>query len=342
MVSMKGIRESLDKYAEMVEDSLEIAKGVQAQVPKLDDVENIIVAGMGGSAISGDILKNLSSKIPIEVSKSYILPEFADEGTLVFCISYSGNTEETLSQFVSAVKAKCKIISITSGGKLKEWSERLGIPIIELPSGYQPRAALPYIIFPMISCLKDLLDIRGTEEVVRIIEKTSKDGAEMNAEALKDRQIAIYAPANLGAVAYRFKTQLNENAKVLARVAVFPELDHNDIVGFGNPEMAKNLTIVLVRDKGESEEIRGRIEITTKLIKESAPGVKVIEVWSEGESLLARIMSLIYQTDLISARLARLYGIDPTPVEVITKLKDNLKSELNKVEKLEKEISEIK
>lgn len=304
--------------------------------------DKIIVCGVGGSAIGGDLLKNLLRdriKIPIEVSREYHIPAYADDNTLVFCVTYSGNTEETLSQFVEAVERKCKIIGITSGGNLKEWCRKLKRPCVSIPAGHQPRAALPYLFLTMVVCLQKLglINLEAElEETVRILEKLKPVEADKIAASLKGSIPVVYAPSEFSGVAKRIKTQFNENSKVPARYNVLPELDHNEIVGYQNDSLNKNASVIILRDKNESEEARGRIEITKDVIKDSTK--RIDEIWARGKSRMAKIMSLIYIGDRLSYKLAELNEVDPTPVENIERLKKMLEDRLGYVKKLEKRL----
>ena len=188
--------ETIKKYPEMLTDALQIAEKTDIPDYKFN---KIIVSGIGGSSISGELLKCLlmdKIKIPIEVSRDYHLPAYVDDNTLVFCISYSGNTEETLSQFVDAVEKRCKIIGITSGGKLKEWCDKLNIPYILIPGGYQPRSVLPYSFIPLIIFLQrfGLIELKNEiNEAIQTLKEVKTDEIKEIASNLKDA-IPINAP----------------------------------------------------------------------------------------------------------------------------------------------------
>ena len=333
------MNEIIKKYPEMCLEALEIAKSLTLPDYQFD---KIIVSGMGGSAISGDLLKDLlrnEIKIPIDVCREYHAPKYVDENTLVFCISYSGDTEETLSQFVDCVEKKCKIIGITSNGKLKEWCEKLNLPCVIVPKGYQPRSALPYLFVSILMCLQKLgltnkeKEIKETIEILRNI-KTGKV-----AQYLKNSIPIIYGSDEFASVAKRMKTQFNENSKNPAKYDVFPELNHNEIVGYEMDKLNKNSVIILLRDKNEPVESKARIEITKKLLKNKVR--KIIELWSEGRSKLARMMSLIFIGDYLSCELAVLNKVDPIETKSIVLLKEELKKRLNLVNKLEKRINSL-
>ena len=332
--------EIVKNYPKMCEEAIKIVESVS--LPQYE-FNKIIVCGMGGSAIGGDLLKDLlreRTSIPIEVSRSYHLPEYADEHTLVFCISYSGNTEETLSQFIEAIERKCKIITITSNGRLEKWCKNLKIPLIQVPRGFQPRASLPYLFFSLIICLQKLGTIElndEIEETIQILKKIKIEKIKEIALSLKNSFPVIYAPVEFSGVARRVKTQLNENSKVLARYEIFPELNHNEIVGYEN-KVEKNSSLIILRDRDETEEMKKRIEITKTLIRDKVKSLA--EIWAEGKSKLAKIMSLVFMGDVLSVELAYLRKVDPKPTKNI----DFLKKELKKgrlIDKLEKKLIKI-
>ena len=334
--------EIIKKYPEMCLDAVKIAERVNIPDYKFD---KIIVCGMGGSAIGGDLLKDLLKdriSIPIEVSREYHLPAYADENTLTFCVSYSGNTEETLSQFVDCIKRKSKIISITSGGKLEEWCKKFNLPYVLIPSGYQPRSALPYLLLSMIVFLQKLEMINLQKEIsetIELLKKIKTDSIKKLAFSMKDCEIIVYSSDEFSGVAKRVKTQINENSKMPAKYDVFPELNHNEIVGYQNERLNKNSFVLILRDKDVPEEIKARIEITKDLIKDNVKGIE--EIWAEGKSKLARMMSLVFLGDVLSYELAVLNKVDPVEVESIVILKKKLKERLNIVKKLEKDLIKL-
>ena len=303
-------------------------------------VEKIIVIGMGGSAIGGDILSKLlidEIKVPVFVNRNYHLPNFADKKTLIFATSYSGNTEETLSSYNDAKVRGCRIICVTSGGRLAENAESDRIPLIKIPGGQPPRSALGYMFLPVLIVMQDLglttsktEDIRETTSILKKLksvwgnESSDSNLAKKLAKTLYNKFPLIYSVDGcLGPVALRWKTQLNENSKILAYNNVFPELDHNEIVGWeGLDNLTKNMSVIVLRDKDDFERNSKRIAITSSIIKDKPS--EITEVWTQGNSVLARMFSLIYLGDFVSFYLAILYGVDPTPVERIEVLKKKL------------------
>jgi glucose/mannose-6-phosphate isomerase len=301
----------------------------------------MIVAGMGGSAIGGELLKDWSwdkTNVPIEVCKEYSLPAYANKKTLVLVISYSGETEEALSMFLDAIKRNCMTFCISSGGSLLEFAEKLKLPYLRVPSGIpQPRAALPYLFLPLLIFLEKLglvSDVRSEiSEAVRILEQVRREISPENplsdnfskklASKINGTVPVIYGFGIYRAVAQRYKQEFNENSKVPAKWDFFPELDHNEIVGWeAAKELAKCFSTIFIRDKDEPKGIRQRIEATKELVSEGSK--KIFEVWSVGENELSKMLSATYTGDLASLYLAILRGVDPTPVKTITLLKERI------------------
>ncbi|MCM8797951.1 MAG: bifunctional phosphoglucose/phosphomannose isomerase [Candidatus Omnitrophica bacterium] len=301
----------------------------------------VVFCGMGGSAIGGDIIRAAylyRIKFPIFVIKNYSLPNFVDEETLFFVCSYSGNTEETISAYQEAKKRRAKIIVISSGGILRELAEKDASPFVKIPPGYPPRQALAYFVFTPLKILEKINILPNLEpewqETISLLEKLrdknfSPEVKKGNfawelAQLLKNKFPVIYGQIDyLEAVCARWRAQLAENSKVLSSIHFFPEMNHNEIVGWRFPEaVLKKFFIIFLRDNQEQERIERRIEVTKEIF--SRDGFKFKEVRAEGNFLLARIFSLIYLGDYVSYYLALLNRVDPTPVEPIVYLKNKL------------------
>ncbi len=335
-----GMLAALWSLPEQCEEALAI--GRKAVIPpEYADISNIVVTGLGGSAIGGDFLRLFVTdriKAPVIVNRDYILPNFIDQKTLLFAVSYSGNTEETLSAYDQAREKRALIVALTNGGKLREMAERDGVPVIVVPAGISPRAATGYLLIPTLAVLEsfgmieDLSpEISDLTTVLRELREQLKP--EMISEHNLAKQIAhkIYgkipviwaASGNTEVVATRWKGQINENGKAPAYWNVFPELNHNEIVGFEAPaEVLKQLEIIILRDRNDHARVQKRMEISRKIIEGTVSGIT--EIWSSGEGRLARMFSLTYIGDYVSVYLAALYGIDPTPVKNIDHLKKKL------------------
>ena len=324
--------------AKLYGEAAKLADKIQVHFPKPD---NIIVAGMGGSGIGGDLLKDWARNkldVPIEVNRDYQLPAYAGKRTLVLITSYSGDTEECLRAFLDALKRKCMVYGVSSGGALLENAERLKVPYLRVPGGMPPRVALPYLFVPMVLFMEKMGLVSGSaeefSEAQTFLGKISKDNSpEKPAKENFSKTLALgigqTAPVVYGfgfyrSVAMRFKQQFNENAKVPAKWDVFSELNHNEIVGWERAgELSKCFSAIFIRDAEEPTAIRSRIEITKELIEQA--GVELFEVQAQGTSLLARMLSTILIGDFTSIYLAILRGVDPTPVKTISYLKDTLK-----------------
>jgi len=319
----------------------EIAKNSKVLCGKID-FRKIVFAGLGGSAIGADLVRSylyFESNIPITVVREYELPAYIDSETLIFISSYSGNTEETLSAYNQAKEKGANIVAISSGGMLEEYALKDKVTFIRIPKGMPPRCALGYLsitplcVLAKLGLIKDvnpyinkaagvLEDLKNTCLNPRIAQKDNI--AKYIAAKLFNKFVVVYSSSiHFDVVATRFRGQLAENSKALASAHVFPEMNHNEIVGWQNPKkMFKNFVVVMLRDKGVNPRVTKRMDITSEILKKE--GVEVLEIWSRGEDVLSKIFSLIYIGDFISYYLAILYGIDPTPVERVTYLKKRL------------------
>ncbi|KUG03848.1 glucose-6-phosphate isomerase, archaeal ii / mannose-6-phosphate isomerase, archaeal [hydrocarbon metagenome] len=302
---------------------------------------NIVVTGLGGSAIGGDILRNYAAKkasIPVIVNRDYHLPAFVGTETLVFAVSYSGNTEETLEAYQEAVKRGAAVIVLSSGGKISEYAHQDNKAVIQVPTGFVPRAAVAWLFAPVALVLGQMGILPGVEQEIKetaAVLKQMRDSliptvdvpvnmARVIAGKTRDNIPVIWGTTGVSEVAaQRWKAQINENAKSPAYYNIFPELNHNEIVGFEVPrEILQRQVYIILRDDGDYERIKKRIDISKNIIKDQVKNI--IEVHSRGESYLARVFSLIYVGDYASVYLALDYGINPTPVKMIDYLKEQL------------------
>ncbi len=326
VVDKEDMLGSISDLQNQVKKGLKLAADIR--VP--DEINEIVVAGMGGSGLPGEVLKSvfIDSKLKITVSKDYKIPGWANSKTLVFAVSYSGNTEETISSYRDALKKSCKIVAISSGGKLKELAEKQKVPFIEMPKpfeGFQPRAAIGYLFFAMLGVLQNS---RIIPEMSRDIEKTTKalqvekykGKAEDLAEHLVDRIPIIYASEKLAAAGYKWKIAFNENAKTHAFFNSYPEMNHNEINAYIN--IKGNYHVIMLSNDDDHLQLRKRMKITKQLYKKQ--GVPVTEIAIKGDSLLTKIFSAILIGDLVAYYLAIKYATDPTPVAMVEDLKKQL------------------
>jgi glucose/mannose-6-phosphate isomerase len=325
------------KTSEYVKDAIKIANRISVDY---GEPRHVIVAGMGGSAISGEILRDWlrdGVSIPIDVCRDYNLPAYAGKETLVFAISYSGNTEETISAFGDAVNRGCMIVTITSGGRLLSSSLELGVPHAKIPEGFPPRAAVPYLFFPIPVMMNRVGVPLGVDEdfldVIQVLERIGRESSSQNpatenpskrlALELTDTVPVVYGFRHYGSIARRLKTQFNENSKSPSRFEIFPEINHNETVGWEASEtITKRFSVILIRDHDEPPEIRRRIEATKLSILHKTK--RVLEIHASGNKKLAKMFSALLTGDYTSVYLAILRKIDPTPVKIIDKIKSML------------------
>ena len=339
-IDKSGMLNDVASFPEQIIKSKEIIN--QSNLPNLYKIDNIIICGMGGSAISGDIVQSLfreRSEIPIIVSRQYDLPKFAHKNTLVIAQSYSGNTEETLSTFKHAYQKRCKIIGISSGGKLKDYCEKRQTPYIKIPENIQPRAATGYILFSSLYALQKMgvLTHEMESEINEAIEIT-QNFSDHNKKEIPQReniskQLAkkifgtipqVYGFNHYSPIAKRWCTQFNENSKIICRYDEVSECNHNDIVGWSmDPTVSKKFTCILFRShEDESIYMTTRLNFMKKLFQDVAG--QIIEIPVNGKKRLAKMMYIMYMGDFISCYLAILRNIDPSPVEAIAELKNEL------------------
>jgi len=312
---------------------------------------DIVIAGMGGSGMSGDIVATWlrdKVKIPITSVKDYVLPNYVSESTLVILVSYSGNTEETLSVFSQALERKTQILAVTSNGKLKEYCEKAEIPLIRIPNGYQPREAIIYLTIPIASFFEKMkiiegvdTEIKSTSKILQQIREQIKPEVPLEENIAKNIAIQllntipiVYGSGIQSPIAYRMKCQLNENSKVHAFYGVIPEMNHNEIMGwsYAKPNM---FSAVFLRYRKEKEEVKARIEIIKELLLEKKVA-KVLEVWARGRKILENMFSTMFVGDMATLYLAFLRGVNPSKIDLIEKLKKELEKRGTKQKILEK------
>lgn len=328
---------ALREFPEYCRQAVEIANA--APLGDLVDraFEAVVFTGMGGSAIGGQLIGDWLSQestVPIVVSRGYHLPGFVNEETLVFAVSYSGNTEETLSAFQEALERRASIISIASGGLLEGLSKREGLPLLLMPTGLRPRAAIPYQFFMIAATMNRLglipLSWAEAEEAIKTLEQlkeeivpevpADRNPAKKLAMSLMNKVPFVYGPPSFEGVAYRFGTQLNENGKVPASSGAFPELFHNAVLGCEGPdEVLRSLCVLVIRDPGETVEIARKVERFKALLEPRVGGM--LEVRARGRGKLARMLSVLYVGDYVSTYLGLLYGRDPSSMDAIEELK---------------------
>ena len=327
-------------FPEQCERAADIVGQWKPKIEVGDELDLIIVSGLGGSAISGDMVAALRARdlcVPMLTNRDYHLPTFATKNSLVICQSYSGNTEETLSAYADARSRGARVICITSGGKLAQMAERDGVDVVIVPGGQPPRSATGYLFIPLLFAVEKLgilrpisdqlpaaLDMLKRERDQWSPEVPSDDNeAKLLAHELYRRIPLIYGSTGItGVIAYRWKTQVNENAKVHAFADVFPEMNHNEIMGWelANFE-SEAFAAIFIRDPEDTSRIADRIRITSTLIPR---GFMTRDIQLEGRNDLEKLLWGFYFGDLASVYLAICYGIDPTRITGIDRLKEEL------------------
>lgn len=302
------------------------------------EISNIIISGLGGSAISADLIKNFLAHeltIPLVVNRNYDLPKFAGKNTLFIASSYSGNTEETISALRQAIKIGCKIISITTGGEVETIANKENIPCVKVQKGFQPRYSLGLSFFTLLRVFQELkliIDQSKIVEKIKLIwkvngEALSKEGnnAITIAESLIGFIPVIYSVANsTNAVGYRLKCQFNENSKLHAFHNEIPEMNHNEIIGWESyHEKNFHSKIILIEDQTYHPQIKKRFKILSDIFSKS--GVDTLTLKSNEENFKVRLLDLIYLGDWISYYTGVLRGFDPSEIDNIHTLKEKLK-----------------
>ena len=330
--------EMIRSFPHQINDQWEALKSLDLDLDRFSGIENIVIAGMGGSAISGDIAKMLSKKelsVPITVVRDYSIPRWTDERTLFILSSYSGNTEETISCFKAAILKSKKIISISTGGEIESLSRDNDVQIVGLPSNYQPRAALGFSLITLLTVLSkiNLISSGFLNSVVTasntlddFYDKYCADGllAESIAKQIKDGVIAIYGvESSTDSIASRFRAQIAENSKMLSTFNVIPEMNHNEIEAWNEFQFLDMKKIAIwIHDEDDHPRILDRIKITSKLLEKI--DIKNIFIKCSGDNYQERCLKLLFLNDWISYYLAKANNIDPIPVNRIMNLKSQL------------------
>jgi glucose/mannose-6-phosphate isomerase len=338
-IDQSGMYNWLMDFHGQVQDAVRIGQSARVKL-NVKGVRNIVLSGMGGSAIGGDLLRSYLSdvlRVPFFVNRHYVLPEFVDRNTLVIVSSYSGNTEETVAAHRDAIKRGARILCLTSGGATETVAKKHKHQMVKIPSGFQPRAALGYLFFPLLVVLARLGFVKSrvadARETVQLLKSKARvygdpeapDNPPLRlARQLQGKFPIVYSATEyFEAISMRWRGQICENAKMLASSHVLPEMNHNELVGWKiGAELMRQMEVIYLRDKKTHKRIALRENITKDIIAQYASHVS--EVWSEGRSVLARMFSLLYFGDWVSFYLAILNKEDPTPVKVIQQLKGEL------------------
>ena len=316
--------------------------GKQLPLPQFKEVKQVLIAGMGGSAIGGDLLANYvksTCPIPVISHRDYSLPHWArGSETFVICSSHSGNTEETLSAFDEAVNNGCQVLTLSTGGKLAKKAKAAGITAWIFEHDGQPRTAIGYSFGMLLALLTRLGYFADVESAVASAVAAMKaqqeslspqvgvtsNPAKRLAGQFLGRYVSVFAAGVLEPVARRWKTQINEIAKAWAQFEVLPEADHNTLAGLLNPEelLTKVAAVFL---KAELDHPRNKLRLNFTQQAFMLEGFYTDEVTASGDTPLAQLWTLLHLGDYISYYLAMMYQVDPTPVEALAELKEKLK-----------------
>jgi glucose/mannose-6-phosphate isomerase len=311
-------------------------------IPTIDGpISNVVYAGMGGSALAAVVSSSWPEyKVPFEVVRNYSIPGYVSDKTIFIAASYSGNTEETLSALEEAEKRSAKILIIAGGGKLLEIAKEKGYPVSILPAVEQPRYGVLYNLKALVSMLSGTGVLKvdnAAEQLVQAIDflkeatqkwradiPTSNNYAKQIALELMGKSVVVYAGPQLFPAAYKWKINFNENAKHIAWLNQFPEFNHNEILGWTKQPVDKPYAVVDLRSKLEHPRVQKRFIVTEKLLSGLRPSPIVVN--TEGSTILEQLLWTIALGDFVSLYLALLSNLNPAPVDLITKLKEELNS----------------
>lgn len=319
--------------------------GITSGVSLTPDVSRVVIAGLGGSAIGGDLLASYvgnSCPFPVLVHRDYGLPAFARRPeTLVICSSHSGNTEETLDAFESARKNDCTILAVCTGGELAVRAKKANVPVIQFDHKGQPRAAVGFsfgillAVFVKLGLIPDQLELvtgaiaamKKSQEHLRADIETVHNPAKRYAGQLMGRWVTVFGAGLMTPVARRFKTQINEIAKAAANFEFIPEADHNALAGTVHPVdvLMPHTMNLFLRAPSDHPRNRLRIDLTKQHFMLEGPNTDFID--ARGDSPLAQMWTMILFGDYMSYYLAIAYGVDPTPVDALVNLKNALKNQ---------------
>lgn len=329
------------------EDMLGVVSGQHLQLEqeykvegleKFQAISNIVLTGMGGSALAGEFVKSwLADRLPVpfEIVRGYDLPSYVGEDTLLIASSYSGNTEETLSALEQAEAKSAQIVILTAGGKLAERAKANNYPHYEVPGGLQPRVAVCYGVKALADLFQELGLVEGLSEEIKSatafmkapIEswggtvETAQNPAKQLANALIGHEIVMYGGPTTGVASLKWKINFNETSKNLAFYYNYPEFNHNEFMGWTHPQDTNIKVIELLSDLDHTQ-INKRFEISNRLLSGTMPAP--IQIQADGENKLQQMLWIQLLGDFVSVYLGVLNGIDPTPVPLIEKLKKEL------------------
>ena len=335
-IDSENMHKSIYDFPDHIVQALNLGEKITTH-NNYENIQNIVVAGMGGSAIGGDIVKLLTKnelKVPFVIARNYKLPNWVNENTLVICSSYSGNTEETLGCFDDSLNKGAKIFGISTGGKLTKLLMKNKLDVVTIPSGLQPRAALALSFVPMLCLLNKLgffssnfkQELNSSVNLLKIIrgkycnQNKQNPSYEIAQRIYKTIPIIYGENEHTGIIAVRWKGQLSENAKMLAFCNDLPEMNHNEIVGWENNKiLMKNISVIWFKDLEDHPRVIARQTATKDIIGKNASNHENISL--KGDTQFNRLIHLVHYGDWVSYWCAVLHETDPTPVTKIDQLK---------------------
>ncbi len=291
----------------------------------------VLILGMGGSGIGGAFVSSIlkeTSQIPIQINPDYSIPGWVTDNTLVIACSNSGNTEETLKAAFEAQKRNAKIACVTSGGKLKELAVKEGWPLVKVPAGFPPRSQFGHSFLSLAWTLMRFgifpENLYKELEATHLSTQENKTNVEQRAKTVADliegKKIHFYSDTHANCIVTRWRQQLNENSKLLVNSQAFPELNHNELVGWASG--GESDVVIIIRTPEDVKRTQTRMEITAEIFQEI--GTNVIFIDPDGENQMQRLMDLVFLGDYLSLILAERAGVDPVEIDYINRLKDRL------------------
>jgi glucose/mannose-6-phosphate isomerase len=344
-VALPDVVDTLDMFdaiaglPEQVETAAASAADVSGPLPNHDDIENVVVLGMGGSGIAGDVVREVAGPfmpVPLVVHKGYGIPNFIGDNTLVFAVSFSGNTEETLEAVAEAAASGAHIVTVSNGGELRVMAQDWGVPHVPIADGIpMPRAGIGAVTIPPLVVLERVGLFPGAASWIdAAVEQLRRRRDELVADANPAKDLArrigrqlpiVYGGGGLGGVAaLRWKNQFNENAKVPSFWNQIPELCHNELCGWGqHGDVTRQVfRLIDLRHDFEHPQVMRRFELVDEMVDEVVAEIE--EVRAEGEGALAQLLDLVLYGDFVSLHLAYQSGVDPGPVAVLEWMKERL------------------
>ncbi|MBK8621794.1 MAG: bifunctional phosphoglucose/phosphomannose isomerase [Saprospiraceae bacterium] len=323
----------IDSFPQQIKEALEISRSLDLTTGNVE-VHEVVIAGMGGSGIGGDFVQQILSDechVPVFVIKGYDLPAFADKNTLIIVSSYSGKTEESVSVLHKAMISSCQIVCLSSGGKVEEEAVKNKLPFVKIPVGYSsPRACLGYSVVLQLAILQQYGFVKSgmmdgfmvASDLIKFEKDEIKNKAKNIAEQLIGKIVVIYSTGTFEPNAVRLRQQLNENAKMLCWHHTFPEMNHNELVGWADKSP---LAVLFLRNKDDFRKNAKRMDITKEIIQDKTN--TLIELYSKGQSRIEKMIYLIHICDWISFYVAKSRNVDPVEIRVIEFLKSSLEKD---------------